>query len=157
MVEKWKGKPYRLVIQRQRRSDKTQELWEVEYTYRCILTNDFDSDARNIVEFYNLRGGKERIFDEMNNGFGWKRLLKSFMAENTVYPLMTVLIRDFYKVIVRRMNVRAFGLSRTSRIKAFAFKFVAVAAKWIKISGMHRLNIYTENRAYKNVFKTGAD
>ena len=26
------------------------------------------------MEFYNLRGGQERIFDEMNNGFGWNRL-----------------------------------------------------------------------------------
>ena len=41
------------------------------YTYRCILTNDYESSARDIVEFYNLRGGKERIFDDMNNGFGW--------------------------------------------------------------------------------------
>ena len=24
---------------------------------------------REIVDFYNLRGGKERIFDDMNNGF----------------------------------------------------------------------------------------
>ena len=23
------------------------------------------------MEFYNLRGGKERIFDDMNNGFDW--------------------------------------------------------------------------------------
>ena len=38
-----------------------------------------------IVEFYNLRGGKERIFDDTNNGFGWARLPKSFMAENTVF------------------------------------------------------------------------
>ena len=34
--------------------------------------------------FYNLRGGKERIFDDMNNGFGWSRLPKSFMAERCV-------------------------------------------------------------------------
>lgn len=46
-----------------------QELWEGEYTYRCILTNDFESDIRDVVEFYNLRGGKERILDDMNNGF----------------------------------------------------------------------------------------
>ena len=84
-------------------------------TYRCILTNDFESDVRDIVEFYNLRGGKERIFDEMNNGFGWKRLPKSFLAENTVYLLMTALIRNFYKTIIRRMNVKA-----------------SVAAKWIR-------------------------
>ena len=36
-----------------------------KYTYRCILTNDYTSTNREIVEFYNLRGGKERIFDEM--------------------------------------------------------------------------------------------
>lgn len=41
----------------------------------------------------NLRGGKERIFDDMNNGFGWARLPKSFMAENTVFLLLTAMIR----------------------------------------------------------------
>lgn len=157
VVEKWKGKPYRLVIQRQKRTDKTQELWEGEYTYWCILTDDFKSDFRDIVEFYNLRGGKERIFDDMNNGFGWKRLPKSFLAENTVYLLMTALIRNFYKAIIRRMNVKAFGVSKTSRIKAFVFKYVSVAAKWIKTSRVYKLNIYTGNRAYENVFKVWAN
>ena len=50
----------------------------------------------------NLRGGKERIFDDMNNGFGWNRLPKSFMAQNTVFLLMTALIRNFYKAIMQR-------------------------------------------------------
>ena len=77
LVEKWKGKAYRLVIQRQKRMDGVQDLWEGEYTYRCILTNDYESSVREIVEFYNLRGGKERIFDDMNNGFGWDRLPSS--------------------------------------------------------------------------------
>ena len=68
LVEKWKA--YRLVIQRQKRMDGVQDLWEGEYTCHCILTNDYEFSAREIVEFYNLRGGKERIFDDMNNGFG---------------------------------------------------------------------------------------
>ena len=122
VVEKWKGKPYRLVIQRQRRTDDIRELWEGEYTYRCILTNDFESDIRDVVEFYNLCGGKERILDDMNNGFGWKHLPKSFMAENAVYLLMTALIRNFYKTIIRKLNVKDFGLSISSRIKTFVFK-----------------------------------
>ena len=54
--------------------DGNLDLWEGEYTYRCILTNDYTSTNREVVEFYNLRGGKERIFDDMNNGFGWARL-----------------------------------------------------------------------------------
>lgn len=76
LVEKWKGKPYRLVMQRQRRMDGIQDIREGEYTYRCILTNDHESSTKDIVEFYNLSGGKERVFDDMNNGYGWKRLPK---------------------------------------------------------------------------------
>ena len=154
LVEKWKGKPYRLVIQRQRRIDGKLDLWEGEYIYRCILTNDYESSARDIVEFYNLRGGKERIFDDMNNGFGWNRLPKSFMAQNTVFLLMTALVRNFYKTIMQRLDAKEFGLRINSRIKTFVFKFVSVPAKWIKTSRQHLLNIYTENHAYANLFQT---
>ena len=154
LVEKWKGKPYRLVIQRQRRMDGDLDIWEGEYTYRCILTNDFESSVRDIVEFYNLRGGKERIFDDMNNGFGWNRLPKSFMAQNTVFLLMTALIRNFHRAVMRRLDTEKFGLRTSSRIKAFVFKFVSVPAKWIKTSRSHVLNIYTDNHAYANLFQT---
>ena len=157
VVEKWKGKPYRLVVQRQKRTDNIQEIWEGEYTYRCILTNDFESDVRDIVEFYNLRGGKERIFDDMNNGFGWKQLPKSFMSENTVYLLMTALIRNFYRTIIKRINVKDFGLSHTSRIKTFVFKYISVPAKWIKTARAYKLNIYTDNHTYARAFKVGSD
>ena len=154
LVEKWKGKAYRLVVQRQKRMDGVQDFWEGEYTYRCILTNDYESSAREIVEFYNLRGGKERIFDDMNNGFGWDRLPKSFMAENTVFLLLTALIRNFYKAIIQRPDVKKFGLNATSRIKAFVFRFISVPAKWIRTSRRYVLNIYTYTNAYADVFQT---
>ena len=99
--------------------DGNLDLWEGEYTYRCILTNDYTSTNREVVEFHNLRGGKERIFDDMNNGFGWVRLPKSFMAENTVFLLLTALIRNFYKFLMDRIDAKAFGRKKTSRIKAF--------------------------------------
>lgn len=152
IVEKWKGKAYRLVIQRQKRTSGDLDLWEGEYTYRCIMTNDYGSSARDIVEFYNMRGGKERIFDEMNNGFGWNRLPKSFMAENTVFFLLTALIHNFYKDIMRRLDTKNFNLKQTSRIKAFVFKFICVPAKWIKTSRQYVLNIYTYNQAYMKPF-----
>lgn len=154
LVEKWKGKPYRLVIQRQRREDGPLDIWEGEYTYRCILTNDYESSARDIVEFYNLRGGKERIFDDMNNGFGWNRLPKSFMAQNAVFLLMTAIIRNFYKGIIQKMDVKKFGIKHSSRIKTFVFKFISVPAKWVRMARQNILNVYTDNEAYANVFKT---
>ena len=153
LVEKWEGKCYRLVIQRQRRTNGDLDLWEGEYTYHCILTNDYDSSTRDIVEFYNKRGGKERIFDDMNNGFGWNRLPKSFMAENTVFLLLTAIIRNFYKFIMARLDVKRFGLKATSRIKAFVFKFISVPAKWVRTSRQYVLNIYSCNKAYADVFQ----
>lgn len=126
LVEKWKGKPYRLVIQRKRRTERNLDIWEGEYTYRCILTNAYESSPRDIVEFYNLRGGKERIFDDMNNGFGWSRLPKSFMSQNTVFLLMMALVRYFYKAVMQRMETQMFGLRATSRVKTFVFKFLSV-------------------------------
>ena len=152
LVEKWEGKAYRLVIQRQRRASESLDIWEGEYTYRCILTNDYSSSAREIVEFYNLRGGKERIFDELNNGFGWDRLPKSFMSENTVFLILTAVIRNFYKTIMKKLDVKEFGLKATSRIKTFVFKFISVPAKWIKASRQNVLNLYTCNHAYAEPF-----
>ena len=152
ITEKWEGKAYRLVIQRERRMDGNLDLWEGEYTYRCILTNDYTSTNREIVEFYNLRGGKERIFDDMNNGFGWARLPKSFMAENTVFLLLTALIRNFYKFLMDRLDTKAFGLKKNSRVKAFVFRFISVPAKWIRTARHYELNIYTDNPTYQRPF-----
>ena len=75
-VEKWKGKPYRLVIQRQKRTDNIQEIWEGEYIYRCILTNDFESDVREIVEFYNLRGGRAYRLNIYTDNPAYARVFK---------------------------------------------------------------------------------
>ena len=154
LVRKWDCKPYRLVIQRQKRLDGIIDIWEGEYTYRCILTNDFESTPREIVEFYNLRGGKERIFDEMNNGFGWSSLPKSFMAENAAFLLLTALIFNFYKTIMKNESMKKFGLKSTSRIKSFVFKFISVPAKWIVMARQNILNIYTQNDAYGEIFHT---
>jgi len=90
----------------------------------------------------------------MNNGFGWDRLPKSFMAENTVFLLLTALVRNLYKAIIHRLDVKRFGLKATSRIKAFVFSFVSVLAKWIRTSRRYVLNIYTCNNAYADIFQT---
>ena len=89
----------------------------------------------------------------MNNGFGWNRLPKSFMGENTVFLLLTALIRNFYKFIMERLDAKKFGLKATSRIKAFVFKFISVPAKWGRTSRQYVLNIYSCNNAYADMFQ----
>ena len=53
-----------------------------------------------------------------------------------------------------RLDTKAFGLKKTSRIKAFVFRFVSAPAKWILTARQYVLNIYTENRAYARPFST---
>ena len=50
------------------------------------------------------------------------------MAEDTVFLLLTAIIRNFYKFLMGRLDTKAFGLKKTSRIKAFVFKFFASKA-----------------------------
>ena len=39
VVEKWEGKPYRIVVLRQRRTNNTQEIWEGKYRGRFMNFN----------------------------------------------------------------------------------------------------------------------
>ena len=61
------------------------------------------------------------------------------MAENTVFLLLTALIRNFYKAIIQRLDVKRFGLNTTSRIKAFVFRFVSIPAKRIRTSNANAI------------------
>ena len=134
---------YRLVVQRTLVEDKQSTLFN-SYVYRCILTNDWESNEREVVEFYNQRGTSERTFDMLNNDFGWKHLPFSFMKENTVFMTLTALIRNFYVWLVGKIAANmAFGLEATSRVKKFVFRFVQVPFRWVFRSRQWHLLLYT--------------
>ena len=46
--------------------------------------------------------------------------------QRTLFP-SSALIRNFYKAIIHRLDVKRFGLNATSRIKAFVFRFVCTS------------------------------
>lgn len=134
---------YRLVVQRTLVEDKQSTLFD-SYVYRCILTNDWESGEREVVEFYNQRGASERTFDMQNNDFGWKHLPFSFMKENTVFMILTALIRNFYVWLVGKIaSNKAFGLEATSRVKRFVFRFVQVPFRWVFRGRQWHLQLYT--------------
>ena len=134
---------YRLVVQRTIVEDRQPTLFD-SYVYRCILTNDRESSEQEVVEFYNQRGASERTFDMQNNDFGWKHLPFSFMKENTVFMILTALIRNFYVWLVGKIaSNKAFGLEATSRVKRFVFRFVNVPFRWVFRSRQWHLQLYT--------------
>lgn len=143
----------RLVVQRTHKD--VPDLFDGQYVYRAILTNDWDTDEAGIIHFYNQRGAKEKIFDQMDNDFGWDYLPKSFLESNAVFLVLTSLIRNFYCGLLRGRRIRAFALDRKSRLKSFISKFLAVPAKWIRRARGYVLNLYTDRKGYSPIFYLG--
>ena len=87
---------YRLVVMREKMNDPQLDLFEGEkFNYRCLLTNDHQSTEKEVIEFYNQRGNSEKIFDIQNNDFGWNHLPTSEMSANTVYLIITAMLKNF--------------------------------------------------------------
>ena len=80
-------------------------------------------------------------------------LLLFYYANNDYANVEKELIRIYNPPLNLQGNVKDFGLSISSRIKTFVFKYISVAAKWIRTSRTYVLNIYTENPAYKIAFQ----
>lgn len=146
----------RSIVQRQRIGKGEQlDIFDGQYTYRSILTNDWDMDDEGVVLHYNDRGASEQVFDVQNNDFGWAHLPKSFMNENTVFMLLTAIAANFYRFIVSiPLMAFLFGVEATSRVKRFVFRFVTVPAKWVRTARQNVLNIYSE-RPYDILFAHG--
>lgn len=140
---------YRLVVQRTQVEDGQLSLLDGKYIYRSILTNDKDSTDEKVVLFYNRRGAGERVFDEMNNDFGWSHLPSSEMPNNTVFMLLTAFLRNFM-MIFREMLAGAYGcgIEATSRMKKVVRNFMSVPFKWVVKGRQLWLRLYT-NRPYE--------
>ena len=136
---------YRYVVCREKREDGQGDLFTGDsFTYRAIITNNTEMDDLEVVRFYNARGNSERLFDEMNNDFLWKRMPFSFLNENTVFLIMTAICSNLYRFLVGHISKRLDFVKATFRLKKFIFRFVALPVKWIKRSRQKILKLYTD-------------
>ena len=144
-------KTYRLVIQRSKTNQGQGNLFtEDARVYRSILTNDMDSSEKAIIEFYNARGTSEKIFDVMNNDFGWSKLPFSFMNENTVFLIVMAMCRAVYQWLIARYSKVFEELKPIYRLKKFIFRFITVCTKWVKGQGGMKLKVY-DDRPYEKI------
>lgn len=139
---------YRLVVMREQSNNAQLNLFTGDnLIYRSILTNDNESSEKEIIEYYNMRGASEKLFDIQNNDFGWSRLPTSDMNSNTVYMILTSMMKNFYNHYIKKVSKVFADIPSTSRMKRFVFRFICVAGKWIKQSRQWKLRLYT-NRPY---------
>jgi len=146
------GCNYRLVVMGEKSDDRQADLFFGDNCiYRCILTNDWQSTEQEIIEYYNRRGGSEKIFDIQNNDFGWGHLPCSDMNHNTVYLILTAMIKNFYNYIVRKVSQVFTDIGPTSRLKRFIFRFICVPGRWYYRGRQWTLGLYTD-RPYEKLF-----
>jgi hypothetical protein len=147
------NKEYRYVISREPNETNQIDLFhQTNFIYRAIITNNLEMSDKEVIEFYNQRGASEKIFDEMNNDFGWGNLPFSFLEENTVYMLLTAMCRNFYLYVLEKFSQKLDFIENTFRLKKFIFRFIVVPYKWVKKGGQKTLKLFT-NKPYKLVLE----
>lgn len=125
-------KTYRYVISREKNGDGQGDLFtEDDFKYRAILTNELDMTDLEVILFYNARGESERLFDEMNNDFLWKKMPFSYLHENTVFLVMMAICRNMFHFLTDFISKKLDFIQPTFRLKKFIFRFMVVPSKWI--------------------------
>lgn len=138
-------KNYRLVIMREKTANNQIDAFTKDsFKYRSILTNDWESTEKQIIEYYNNRGANEKIFDVMNNDFGWKRMPFSFLNQNNTFMIITAMIKNFYNYFVTLTSKVFKNIASTTRLKRFVFRFISVAGKWVYQGRRWILKLYTK-------------
>jgi hypothetical protein len=144
-------KHYRLVIMREKNKDGQLNVFSGDnFNYRCILTNDWESTEKVVIEYYNQRGASEKIFDIQNNDFGWNHLPCSDMNHNTVYLILMAIAKNFYNYMIQLVSMVFEDIKPTSRLKRFIFRFISVSGKWVYQSRQWKLRLYTD-RPYEKL------
>jgi len=142
-------KTYRLVVMRRKTDNLQIDMFTADnMEYRSILTNDWLSTEKQVIEYYNARGSEERTIDTLNNDFGWNRMPFSFMEENTVFLMVMMICKNIYTWLIGKFSQVYSGLKKNFRLKKFIFRFITVPTKWIKSGGQMILKIYS-NKPYE--------
>ena len=123
--------------------------------YLFIITNDWDISEEGAIVFYNKRGGSERVFDIQNNDFNWDSMPHSFLEENTVYLIIMAVAHIMFKWLLSIFAGVVDGLSKTSRLKRFIFRFVATVAKFTRSGRRTLVHLATDNQKLIQLANSG--
>lgn len=140
-------KTYRYVISREKNNDGQYDLYSGDdFRYRAIMTNNTQMSDLEVILFYNARGESERLFDEMNNDFLWKKMPFSFLHENTVFLVVTAICRNMFHFLTDFVSKKLNFIKSNFRLKKFIYRFMVVPSKWIKQGRQHILKLFSTKK-----------
>jgi hypothetical protein len=143
-------KKYRVIVQRKKNSTAQIDAFsESTYDYYAIITNDEIATPEEVFTFYNQRGGaSENVIDILKNDFNWNHLPCSFLAQNTVFMILSAISYVLYTWTKNRISKYIKGITSQGRLKQYIFKFINVATKWIRTGGQTILKVFSD-RGYE--------
>ncbi|MBN8694096.1 MAG: IS1380 family transposase [Bacteroidetes bacterium] len=125
---------YRIAVIRTKKNSKKKQEWitEGKYSYKLIITNDFESSEEDIMHFYNQRGSAERNFDVLKNHHGWKYPPFSFLNQNLVFLIIGALSNNIYQAIIAQLNELKPSLKLGNmRLEKFKRKFINAICQYV--------------------------
>lgn len=141
------NKKYRYVISREKKQHGQGDLFTGDdFKYRAIMTNETNMSDLEVILFYNARAESERVFDEMNNDFLWKKMPFSFLEQNTVFLIMMAICRNMFHFLTDFISTKLDFIKPSYRLKKFIFSFMVVPAKWIKRGRQQVLKLFSTKK-----------
>ena len=111
-------KTYRYVISRENKAHNQGDLFTGDdFKYRAIMTNQTTMSDLEVIDFYNARGESERVFDQMNNDFHWKKMPFSFLEQNTVFLIIMNICRNLFHFLTSYISKRVDFIQPNFRLK----------------------------------------
>lgn len=104
----------------------------IQVSAREMRAGILSSTMKRLQLFSATSVGREKNFDIQNNDFGWAHLPFSFMNENTVFMLITAMLKNFFLHLTQMLSGSIGAIKKTSRLKKVIIHFVCVPAKWIR-------------------------
>jgi len=104
-----------------------------------------DLNIKSLLLTKQLEKGKFYDLD-----FGWNHLPTSSMGANTVYLIITAMMKHFYNYLVQKVSNVFTDILPTSRLKRFIFRFIAVAGQYVYRGRQWILKLYTD-RPYEKL------
>lgn len=128
------------------KSGQTSVFTNDANNYLFIITNDWGVSEKEAIIFYNKRGDSERVFDIQNNDFNWNSMPHSFLEENTVYLIIMAVAHIIYKWLLGIFAEVVDGVTKSSRLKKFIFRFVTIVAKFTRSGRRIVVHLATKNK-----------
>lgn len=97
----------------------------------ALYTNDYSLTEKEIITTYNVRGGVEQRFSDLNE-MGWNYLPHRELKYNTVYMLITMLAFVFFTYLKIKLSKKINFVKPNMELQTFIRKFIMVFTVWVK-------------------------